>query len=55
MILRAFLTFGRLLALVAVLGIIYAGYMMHISLGMYLGLFVVWFLVFGALFKALAI
>jgi hypothetical protein len=50
MLLRAFLTFGRLLALVAMFGITYAGYAMHISLGMHLGLFVLWFLVFGALF-----
>ena len=51
MLLRAFLTFARLLALVAVFGITYAGYAMHpFSPGMYLGLFVVWFLVFGGQF-----
>jgi hypothetical protein len=51
MMARAFLTFGRLLALLAVGGITYAGYAMHpFSPGMYLGLFVVWVLVFGRLF-----
>jgi hypothetical protein len=53
---RAFLTFARLLALVAYGGIIYAGFAMHpFSPGMFIGLFVAWFCVFGGLFKAPAI
>ena len=47
---RAFLTFGRLLALVAVGGITYAFAMHPFSPGMFLGLLFVWAMVFGGLF-----
>ena len=50
MLLRAFLTFSRLLALVAVGGITYAFAMHPFSAGMYLGLLFVWAMVFGSLF-----
>jgi hypothetical protein len=50
MVLRAFLGFSRFVALVAMCGIAYAAYAMHLSPGMCIGLCVVWFVVFGALF-----
>lgn len=53
MILRAFLTFARLLALVAFGGILYAGVAMHpFSPWMFIGLIVAWLLVFGRLFNS---
>ena len=48
MLLRAFLTFGRLLALVAVGGVIYAVCDAPLLSWMFLGLFFVWAMVFGA-------
>ena len=50
MLVRAFLTFARLLALVAIFGITYAVYAMHLPVGWCIALIVLWFLVFGSLF-----
>jgi hypothetical protein len=45
------LGFARLLGFVVFCAINYAGYTAHISFGMFLGLFAVWFFVFSPLYN----